>query len=168
MTYNTPEWELSNIDPSEIEGSATDNRYFTESGLYTVKIVDAKYYDKYAAENPKMADTYKMTIECVDEGKNMGLRADLTYWLKNENKTMFNDKTLGTMRSLGKAIFGEDYAQMVPAPATITGAVAVAEIKMGKPDALGRTYPKVYHWMSASGDLVMAYSDIEQHYRGKE
>lgn len=168
MEYDVPTWELSNINPDDIEGGNNNMILFKEPGLYTVKIVDCHYHDEFTAPKPKLIDTYGLTIECVDEGQSLGARGNLTYWVKNAERTKFSENTLGTLRSLGKALFGDDFSQMIPAPAAVKGGVVVAEIKLSNPDALGRMYPKVYHWMAASKDAVETYSDIKQYYRGKE
>lgn len=163
--YKIDDWELYNIPDENIEkGQPSKFKYFTAPGLYTVKIVDAKYYDEYTAPKKTMIDTYSLTIECIEEGVNAGARAKLTYFVKNEERTKFNDNTLGTLRSLGKALFSDVFTGYVPAPGNIIGGVVVADVKISKPDALERTFPKVYHWQSASSDFAI-FSDIKQYFR---
>lgn len=163
--YKIDKWALYDIPDEEIEkGQSSEFKYFTTPGLYTVKIVDAKYYDEFTAEKKTMIDTYSVTIECIEEGANAGARAKLTYFVKNEEKTKYNDNTLGTLRSLGKALFSDAFSGYIPAPANIVGGVVVADVKIGNADTLGRRFPKVYHWQSASSDFAI-FSDIKQYFR---
>lgn len=163
--YDIDNWELYNIPDEQIErGQSSEYKYFTEGGLCAVKIIDAKYYDEYSAEKDTLVDTYSITIEGIQDGPNAGARAKLTYFVKNKERTKFSENTLGTMRSLGKAMFSDQFNGMIPAPKNIVGGVVVAEIKMTSPDSLGRVYPKVYHWQSASKEFAV-FSDIKQYFR---
>lgn len=165
MAYKIDDWPLGNINPEDIERGTSNTQTFTTPGLRTVKIVDAKYFDEFTAEDPKKIDTYTVTIESVEEGPEFGTRALLTYWLKNQERTKYSENTLGTLRSIGTALFNDQFTQMIPAPTTILGGVVMADIKLGKPDALGRVFPKVYHFSAASSDFSI-FSEIEQYYRG--
>lgn len=166
MAYKIDSWDLTDIPEDQIErGDKTSNFVkFTEPGLKTVKIVDVKRYDEYTAPKPELSDTYEITIESVEEGPEFGAKAKLTYFLKNKEKTMFNENTLGTLRSVGKALFNDEFTGMVPRPDNILGGVLVADVKFGKPDSLGRVFPRVYHFSAASQDFAM-WSDIDQYFK---
>lgn len=160
-------WELYNVPEDQIEGGVkTELPTFTEDGLYTVKIIEAKYIDENSApdDKPHLKDTYSLVIESVEEGKMTGARGYLTYWVKNEQRTAFKENVLGTLRSLGKAIFGENFNGMMPAPCDVVGRVAVADIKMSRPDSLGRVFPRVYRWEPATADYAL-FSEKPQYFR---
>lgn len=163
--YKIDKWALFDIPEDQIEErQQKEFKYFTENGLYTCKIMDAKYIDEFAAEKKTDIDTYKVTLECIEAGESAGARANLTYFVKNENRTMFNPNTLGIMRSLGKALYSDAFTGSIPAPNNIVGGVVVAEVKMGNPDKDGKRWPKVYHYQSASSDFKL-FSDIKQYWR---
>lgn len=147
-------WELSQIPENEIQGL----KKLLPAGDRIVKIVQAAYYDEYTAERESERDTYTLTVEDVETGSQTTLR----YWLKTKDRTKYNESVLGTMRSLGKAVFGPDFIYDVPAPGDIIGAVVCAEVKVTK-DNSGKEYNRVYHYTSVTNDN-MVYSDIEQYY----
>lgn len=163
--YEIDKWALYDIPEDQIEErQQKEFKYFTENGLYTCKIIDAKYIDEFAAEKKTDIDTYKVTLECIEAGEHAGERATLTYFVKNENRTMYNANTLGIMKSLGKALFSEQFKGSIPAPKNIIGGVVVAEVKMGNPDKNGVRWPKVFHYQSASSDFAI-FSEIKQYWR---
>ena len=157
MAFKITEWELSDIPDDEVEG--TTQARFSE-GLHIVKVIDAAYEDANTAETPENVDTYRLTIESVGDD---GAKANLRYWVKNKERTAYNENVVGTLNSLGKAVFGSEFTKRIPAPCDIVGAVVGAEIKYGKPTATGKTYPRVYHW-AAVPSAYAVYSDIEQYY----
>lgn len=163
MAYTMTDWDFTNIPPEQIKDSNNVNG-FKEQGLKTVKILDVGFNGPDAV---KVSDrnTYKLTIECIEGGTDAGARANLTYWLKEKETNFVNVKTLGTLTSLGKAIFGKEFPERsVPNPADILGAVVMADINLSKPDDLGRVFTRVYRFEPASADFS-AFSDIEQYYR---
>lgn len=163
--YKIDKWDLYDIPEDQIEAEQPSQfKYFTEPGLYTCKIIEAKYIDEFAAEKKTLVDTYNIILECIEAGPSAGARANLTYFVKNENRTMYNPNTLGTMRSLGKALFSEQFTGSIPAPSNIIGGVVVAEVKIGNPNKDGKRWPKVYHYQSASSDFAL-FSDIKQYFR---
>lgn len=163
MSYVITKWDLSDI-PSEQIKDSNNVGGFSEPGLKTVKILDVRYLGP-TAEKPTERNTYKVTIECIEGGSDVGARANLTYWLKDKDTNLINAKTLGTMQSLGKAIFGKDFPdRTVPNPADIIGAVVMADINLSKPDDLGRVFTRVFRYEQASSDFS-AFSEIEQSYR---
>lgn len=158
-------WELSNIPEDQIDSVEPKNKIFVEGGLKVVKINKATYTDQYNAEKESEKDTYRVEIECVEGGEDAGAKATLTYWLKNKDKGTYNPSVLGTMKSLGKAVFGARFVDTVPAPGDITGAVVMADIKFGKPNAQGVSYPRVFQWSPATQDFSV-FSDLDgQYYR---
>jgi hypothetical protein len=163
MGYTLTDWELSNIPEEQIRDS-NNIAVFTEQGLKTVKILDIKYTGA-DTDKEKEKNTYKVTIECIEGGADAGARAVLTYWLKEKDTNFVNAKTLGTLTSLGKAVFGKVFPERtVPNPADILGAVVMADINLSKPDALGRVFTRVFRYEPASADFS-AFSDIDQYYR---
>lgn len=163
MSYTLTNWELSDIPEEQIRDS-NNIAAFREPGLKTVKILDIKYTGN-DTEKEKERNTYKISIECIEGGMDAGARALLTYWLKEKETNFVNAKTLGTLTSLGKAIFGKDFPdRSVPNPADIIGAVVMADINLSKPDALGRVFTRVFRYEPASADFSV-FSDIDQFYR---
>lgn len=164
MDAEITSWELSNIPEDQIDNTTT-NKNFVEGGLKIVKVIKATYIDQYNAEKESEKDTYSVQIECLEGGVDAGARATITYWLKNKDRGTYNPSVLGTLKSLGKAVFGNRFESAVPAPADITGAVVMADIKFGKPSAQGVIYPRVYQWAPASQEFSV-FSDKEgQYYR---
>ena len=163
MAFKITQWALSNIPEDQIKDSAKMN-VFKEKGLKTVKIIDALYRGQNEAQASNK-NTYLLTIECIEGGADAGAKAHLTYWLCERDSNLYNSKTMGTMQSLGKAIFGSAFPpNSFPNPADILGAVVMADIDISKPDPQGRTFTRVYRFEPASQDF-MAFSDIEQIYR---
>ena len=164
MTYTITKWALSDIPDNKI-GDANNVTSFSENGIKTVKILDAKYFDE-TAEKETDRNTYRLSIECIEGGQDAGAKANLTYWLMDKKTGLINSKTLGTMVSLGKAIFGKEFPdKAVPMPDDIIGSVVMADITISKPDALGRSFTRVYRYEPASVEFS-AFSEIEQYYRG--
>lgn len=163
MAYTITEWALSSIPAEEIKDGKNAN-VFTKEGMTTVKILDAIYTDG-TAEKESERNTYKVKIECIEGGADAGASALLTYWLKEKGTNKYSAKTLGTLKSLGKAVFGEAFKGDAPMPADIIGAVVMANINLSKPDSMGRVFTRVYDWSAASQDFI-GFSDIEQYYRG--
>ena len=162
--YEPTQWEGYSIDPEKIEGgTATEQKTFTVEGLCTVKIIDANYNDENT-EKLTDRDTYKITIESIEDGPSFGSNGQLTYWVKNEERTAYRENVLGTLRSLGKAIMGDKFTGFMPAPCDLVGRVAVADIKMSKPNSLGMTFPRVYRWEPAT-ESYSIYSEKPQYYR---
>lgn len=158
MAFKTTKWELSEISDDEIQ-QAPQFANFTD-GLHIVKITEASYVDEDTAEDPALANTYKVSFESVGED---GAKASVRYFVKNKERTAYNSNVLGTLNSLGKAVFGPEFIDMVPAPVDIIGAVVGAEIKMSPVNNLGKSYPRVYHWVPVP-DAYSIYSNIEQYY----
>lgn len=164
MDAEITSWELSNIPEDQIDNVST-NKAFVEGGLKIVKIIKATYINQYSAEKESEKDTYSVQIECLEGGVDAGAKATLTYWLKNKDRGTYNSSVLGTLKSLGKAVFGSRFEDAVPAPTDITGAVVMADIKFGKPNAQGAVYPRVYQWAPAPQEFSV-FSDKEgQYYR---
>ena len=162
--YKITDWELSDIPDDQID-NVNENKTFVEGGIKTVKINSATYIDQYAAEKESEKDTYRIVIECLEGGEDAGAKATLTYWLKNKDKGTYNSNVLGTMKSLGKAVFGNAFDKFVPAPSDIIGAVVMADIKFGKPNANGVSFPRVYQWFPAPQEFSV-FSDLDaQYYR---
>ena len=90
--------------------------------MTTVKILDAVYSDG-SAEKESDRNTYKVKIECIEGGADAGASALLTYWLKEKGTDKYSAKTLGTLKSLGKAVFGDAFKGDAPMPGDIIGAV---------------------------------------------
>lgn len=163
MAYVMTKWALSDIPSDEIKDGKNAN-VFTKDGMTTVKILSAEYQDG-SAEKMSERYTYKIKIECIEGGPDAGAQAFITYWLKEKDSPMYSAKTLGTLRGLGRAIFGDQFTDDVPMPDDIVGAVVMANISLSKPDPMGRVFPRVYEWAMASQDFI-GFSDIEQEYRG--
>jgi hypothetical protein len=163
MEYKITKWALSDIPSEEIKDGKNAN-VFSKEGLTTLKILGADYQDGTAE---KLSDryTYRIRVECIEGGPDAGVQASLTYWLKEKNSPMYSAKTLGTLRSLGRAIFGDSFKDDVPMPDDIIGAVVMGNISLSKPDQMGRVFPRVYEWSMASQDFI-GFSDIDQEYRG--
>lgn len=156
MAYKITPWQYSNTEIAE-------EPRFT-AGLKTVKILDAKAYDENTAEAEWQKNTYTMKVQCIEEGESMGATTKLTFWLKDSKTGQDNARVHGTLNSLGRALFGdENFPKGFPCPADIKGGVVVAEITL-KENEMGQTFPKVYHFVSASDDFSV-YSDIEQYFR---
>ena len=124
-------------------------------GLRAVHIDNAFYDPEKYTYNMELTD-----LELFETFK-------LTYWLYSANqktgKLEKSKTTVGTLNSLGKAIFGPDMQVGVPAPADICGAVVIAEIRNKTSGTSGRTYPRCYHFMPANTSMK-GYSEIEQYY----
>ena len=146
MAFKITKWEFS--DDIEVDTPIPE-------GLRAVHI-DNAYYDpeKY---------TYVMELTDLELFESF----KLTYWLYSANqktgKLEKSKTTVGTLNSLGKAIFGPDMNVGVPAPADVCGAVVIAEIKNKTSETSGRTYPRCYHFMPANASMK-GYSEIEQYY----
>ena len=164
MAYKITQWELSNI-PDEQINDADKVSMFRETGLKTVKITDAIQRGNDEVR-PNLRNTYSISIECIEGGIDAGAKATLTYWLREkDNSNLFSSKTLGTMQSLGKSIFGNDFPnRAIPFPGDIIGAVVMADIDISNPDQQGRVFTRVFRFEPASQDF-MAFSSIEQNYR---
>ena len=151
-------WELSDIPDEQIEGRAQPVK-FTE-GDHVVKIVDAKYLDEVTAVRPTDIDTYTVTVEDVETGATQSLK----YWLKNKERTMFSEQTIGTLNSLGKAVLGPNFIKRVPAPVDLVGAVVVAEIKLSKGND-GNMYVRCYHFQPTTQDNALYSAKKKQYYK---
>lgn len=151
-------WKLSDIPDDQIEGMVQPAK-FTE-GEHVVKILDAKYYDEETAKKPTEVDTYEITIEDVESGAKQTLK----YWLKNKERTMYSEQTIGTLNSLGKAVLGPGFIKRIPAPIDLVGAVAVAEIKLSKGND-GKMYVRCYHFQPTTEDNSLYSAKKKQYYR---
>ena len=146
MAFQITEWEFS--DDVETDTPIPD-------GVRAAHI-DNAFYDpaKY---------TYNMELTDLE----LFGTCKLTYWRYSANqktgKLEKSKTTVGTLNSLGKAIFGPDMQVGVPAPADICGAVVIADIKNKTSETSGRTYPRCYHFMPANTSMK-GYSEIEQYY----
>lgn len=155
MAYKMSKWELSEIPDEEIQAP---KQTFTD-GIHAVKVLEARYDDEYTAERPELADTYSITVEAVEGGA----RTTLRYWVKNKERTMYSSQVVGTLNSLGKAVFGSAFTDKIPVPMDIIGAVVDAEMKTIK-TADGKSYLRCYHFQPTAAENVL-YSDIEQYFR---
>ncbi len=153
MAYKITNWEWSNVTQDE-EVRFTD-------GPKTIAITSAVYNDENAEGAFKYS--YRIGVECIEVGESCGAKTMLTYWLRDSRTGQDNRNSIGTLISLGKAIFGDDFTGGIPAPADIIGAVCVADIRMKTSDT-GKNYPRVYRFMPASEDFSV-YSNIEQYFR---
>lgn len=137
-------WEYTK--PLELEAASAP----IETGLRTLKI-DNAFYDPEKYQ-------YTLEVEDIENGSKFSLR----YWLQNVEKEITNgmvfekltpNKTSnGTMCSLGKALYGDDYdpeRDGILAPVDVLGRVVIADVKLGKPAANGVQYPRVYRYMMA-------------------
>ncbi len=147
MAYNLTKWEFSDAVVEDVE---------VPEGLRIIKINSASY-------DP---EDFTYVLECTDI--ETSAEFNLRYWLQSmdpltkEVKT--NNSTVGTLNSLGRAIFGDQEQVGVPAPCDICGAVCVANIKLKESGTSGRKYPRCYNFMSADEGASWA-SDIEQYFR---
>ena len=150
--YQQTLWKFSDV-VAPVDASMSE-------GLHTVKITSASYNDEFAEGS--LANTYKVSVECIDDSESAGGRANLTYWMVDNKTGAENKNTISTLCSLGKAIFGEE-ARGIPAPVDVIGTVCMIDVKLKTNDA-GKTYVRVYHFLPASAEFSI-YSDKEQYYR---
>lgn len=147
MQYNITQWEFSNKVVEDV---------LVPDGLRTIKIESASY-------DP---ETYVYRLDCVD--LETSAEFSLRYWLQSVDpltkQIKDNNSSIGTMNSLGRAVFGDAMNVGVPAPCDVTGAVCVANIKLKESETSGKKYPRCYSFMSASEADSWA-SDIEQYFR---
>ena len=122
MAFKITKWEFS--DDVETDTPIPE-------GLRAVHIDNAFYDPEKYTYNMELTD-----LELFETFK-------LTYWLYSANqktgKLEKSKTTVGTLNSLGKAIFGPDMQVGVPAPADICGAVVSAAIKHKTSETSGRT-----------------------------
>lgn len=147
MDYKITPWEFSETIVEDLP---------VPEGLRVIRIESASY-------DP---ETYQYTLVCVDLETSIDF--NLRYWLKSKDpKTGVvsnNNSTVGTLNSLGRAIFGDDVQVGVPAPCDIVGAVCVANIKLKESATSGVKYPRCYNFMSASQSESWA-TGIKQYFR---
>lgn len=147
MTYKITPWEFSNAIVEDVE---------VPEGLRIIKITNAEY-------NP---EDYTYKLDCTD--LETSAEFILRYWVQSidplTKKVSQNASTVGTLNSLGRAIFGGDTQVGIPAPCDIVGAVCVANIKLKESSTSGKKYPRCYNFMSADEGASWA-SDIEQYFR---
>ena len=150
MAMKITQWEFSDDIVNDTQ---------VPEGLRAIKIEDAYYND----------EDFTYHLECTDI--QTGTEFRLQYWMYSRDpKTQELTKvktTIGTLNSLGRAIFGDDAQVGVPAPCDIIGAVCIANITLKESPSSGRKYPRCYNYMSAYESEKWA-SDIEQYFRPVE
>lgn len=110
MTYTITDWIGSKWVPESHEN-------ITEPGEYDIRILSADYDDN--------TSRYVLTFEDVRTKKQL----TLSYWTRLPDGTM-NNRTLGTLCSLGKALFGENVG--VPFFGDIINGIVHVDIIQGK------------------------------------
>lgn len=147
MAYKITNWEYSDAVVVDVE---------VPEGLRVIHIDNAEYDD----------EQFTFKVDCTD--LETEARFILRYWLKTTDPktgtTSNNASAIGTLNSLGRAIFGDDSNVGVPCPCDIVGAVCVANIKLKESGTSGKKYPRCYNFMSASQSEAWA-SGIEQYFR---
>ena len=153
MAYNLTEWEFSHVEANERTYPQP------EEGARWLKIEDAAYSE----------DEAKYVIKVLDLTNEA--RFTLSYWPKRVNKVTGelenNDQSIGTLTTLGRALFFGS-GVTVPSVNDIIGGVVVGQVKLSKPNESGRRYPRVYEFAPVPKDMADGFSDIDQYYEGKE
>lgn len=149
MVFQTTEWKYSKeVDATQIP---------VVEGTQFLQIIDARYSDE--------TDEYSITVKSLTNDAEFNLR----YWLtsRDENGAILpNSKARGTLISLGTALAGQPIG--IPNPVNIKGGVVQANVTMGKPNAKGNQYPRVYSFQAVPEDIVLAFSTIDQYFLIKE
>ena len=148
MPFKTTNWEFSD-DDSTIE----EIRYMTP-GVKYLFIEDATY-------DPDNAE-YRLKVCNAEDNTE---KATLIYWLNTADQNgniIKNTQNRGTLHTLGSSLAGMDIG--VPAPVDVIGGVVKGEVKLGKPNAKGVQYPRVYKFEPVPEDIVLTYGQIDQYF----
>lgn len=149
MAFQKTEWQYSDVfDATQIP---------VEVGTQFLLILDAAYTSE--------TDEYTLTVKSLTNEAEFNLR----YWLtsRDENGAILpNSKSRGTLISLGTALAGEPIG--IPNPIDIKGGVVQANVSMGKPNAKGNQYPRVYSFQAVPEDIVLGFSAIDQYFLSDE
>jgi hypothetical protein len=145
MAFQRTEWEFSDVvDATQIPA---------EEGVQYLLILDAIYNDE--------SDEYTLSVKSLTNDAEFNLR----YWLttRDQNGALLpNSKSRGTLISLGVALAGEPIG--IPNPVDIRGGVVQANVTMGKPNAKGVQYPRVYTFQAVPEDIVLGFATIDQYF----
>lgn len=149
MAFQKTDWQYSDvIDPTQIP---------VEEGAQYLLILDAIYNEE--------SDEYTLSVKSLTNDAEFNLR----YWLttRDQNGALLpNSKSRGTLVSLGVALAGEPIG--IPNPVDIKGGVVQANVTMGKPNAKGVQYPRVYTFQAVPEDIVLGFSAIDQYFLSDE
>ena len=149
MVFQRTEWQYSDVvDATQIPA---------EEGTQFLVILDAIYNDE--------SDEYTLSVKSLTNEAEFNLR----YWLttRDQNGALLpNSKSRGTLISLGVALAGEPIG--IPNPFDIRGGVVQANVSMGKPNAKGNQYPRVYSFQAVPEDIVLSFSAIDQYFLPNE
>lgn len=120
--------------------------------------LQAGEYDLYIsrANFDETTNRYKITVEDVQTG------AEGTFsWYTVTKDGALNKMSVGTLGSLGKAVFGTEIG--VPFPEDIVHAVVHATVDPGKPYINGKgetvQYPTIYRFSSASKAIYVLVAE---------
>lgn len=149
MAFQSTKWEFSDVvDATQIP---------VEEGTQYLLILDAIYNDE--------SDEYTLSVKSLTNDAEFNLR----YWLttRDQNGALLpNSKSRGTLISLGVALAGEPIG--IPNPIDIVGGVVQANVTMGKPNAKGNQYPRVYSFQAVPEDIVLGFATIDQYFLSDE
>lgn len=145
MAFQRTEWQYSDVvDATQIPA---------EEGAQFLMILDAIYNDE--------SDEYTLSVKSLSNEAEFNLR----YWLttRDQNGALLpNSKSRGTLISLGVALAGEPIG--IPNPVDIRGGVVQANVSMGKPNAKGVQYPRVYAFQAVPEDIALGFATIDQYF----
>lgn len=149
MAISITHWELSD--------RIAEDSIPVEEGLRTLQIRGARY-------DPD-SDTYIVTF------KDLGNKAlfTITYWLSNLEQDGVtrtpNNMSLGTIHSMNYALTGlKGIAPLKEED--IKGGVVIGDVKFSKPNANGKTFPRIYHFEPVPEDVAVL-SEIDQYWEGR-
>lgn len=149
MAFQRTEWAFSDVvDVTQIPA---------EEGIQFLMIRGATYNEE--------ADEYTLTVQSLTNEAEFNLR----YWLtsRDENGAIIpNSRARGTLVSLGVALAGEPIG--IPNPVDIVGGVVQANVTLGKPNAKGVQYPRVYTFQAVPEDIVLSFATIDQYFTESE
>lgn len=149
MAFQRTEWAFSDVvDVTQIPA---------EEGVQFLMIRGATYNEE--------TDEYTLTVQSLTNEAEFNLR----YWLtsRDENGAIIpNSRARGTLVSLGVALAGEPIG--IPNPVDIVGGVVQANVTLGKPNAKGVQYPRVYTFQAVPEDIVLSFATIDQYFTESE
>ena len=153
MGFVEKKWEMSN----EVAG-VTKEWKSLEPGVQDLLIKDAWI------ENDNV---YILRLESInaDDEENPP-SSEFRYWLNSTDQNGNIVKNVGarnTLITLGEALAGKCIG--IPEPSSVVGGVVHAEIKLGKPNANGQRFLRIYKYEPVPEELALC-ALIDQYYIG--
>lgn len=144
---NETKWEYSTEEPSE--------EYIApEEGVQFLVI--------RKAERDMNTNVYALYLSSLTNGAFFTVRYYLDAINKETGDVEPDAKQRRTLISLKRALYGPE-AVGIPYPDDIIGCVVEADVKMSKPNAEGKQYPRIYGFKAVPADIALEYGNPDQY-----